>query len=234
MPNASLDGARPATPMEIAEWERFKRYYQTVLSKSVIHSKVTAEIANQAQLVVDQAGFPGFIFDAKSLADTQNLLTRYNMIGRYIAGVESGKYGINLKDGDIQIIAPASMPQSELETDLYPSEGFGVAPIIWALAIGVTLIAGIWGASDVIDSVAKRQAEIHKDRLMQADREMAKQPADVRQAWQEMKKSSAPAAREVGILEKFFGTEAAGKIGGGIGLGLLVVMAMYAFGQRKK
>ena len=226
MPNGGPEGARPATPIEVAEWERFKTYYNNVLSKAVLRANTTAEIANQAQAVIDKHGIPGFIFDQKSLADSLDLLNRFNIIGRYIAAVESGKYGIRLANGDIDILASPAMEQSEYEADMYPT--MGIAPIIWALGIGVVLVAGLFGVSSLLDSQAEKQEELNKSRLMEADKEMMKQPNAVRNDWIAMKKAAAPAAKQAGILAKFLGTEGASAIGAGAGIGLALLAAAFA------
>lgn len=235
MPNPQPQGARAATPLEVAEWEKFKRYYNTVLSKAVLRAKTAAEIANQGQAVVDKYGLPGFIYDSKSLAHTQDLLNRFNIIGRYITGVESGKYAIRIKGGDIDILAPSSMSVAEYEADIYPAIGLGVIPVIvWVLGVGTVLVGGIWAVSKIMESVAENQEATNTGRFIDADKEMIKLPDNIRNAWIDFRKKMAPVAKQVGILEEIFGSEAVGKIAGGLGLGLLLILGAFAFTQRKR
>lgn len=234
MPEPTIKGARPATPLEVAEWERFKQYYNTVLAPAVLKSKTVSEIANQAQAVIDANKVPGFVYDQGSLSRTMNLLNRFNMIGRYIAGVESGKYAIRLKDGDIDILASPEMTKADYEADIYPAPGLGVHPLIWVLGVGAVLVAGLFGVSSIIDSDAKKEAETNKGRLLDADKEMLKAPEPIKKAWIDFKRAMVPTAQKVGVLGEFFGTEAAGKIGAGIGAGLLLLAAAFALSKWRR
>ena len=203
---------------------------------AVLRSKVVAEIANQAQAVIDAQKIPGFVYDQKSLADTQSLLNRFNMLGRYISGVESGKYGIRISAGDIDILAPPDMAPAEYDADIYPAAELGavIVPIIYALIAGATLIAGIWGAAKILENDAERQRETNAGRLIEADKEMLKQPEPTRRAWADFRNKMKTTAQEVGVLSKIFGSETAGKIGAGLGAGLLLVAAVFALGQWRR
>lgn len=225
---------RPANDIEIAAWEKFKRYYERVLTPVVKRAKVAAEITAAAQETIDAQGVQGYVWDANARARIESILNRYNLLGRYILAVESARYFIRLSNGDIDILAAESMPADQYQNDFWPSLGIVIPAIIYVIAVGVVLVGGLFGVSAIIEADAKKETEINKGRLIEADREMAKQPEPVRRAWGEMKKQNEPKAREVGILERFFGSESAGKIGGAIAIALLAVGAAFAFSKGRK
>jgi len=228
---------RPATPAEISLWERFKRYYERELTPSVFKAKTTAEIAADAQLVIDRLGVPGFIFDSRSYDNVQLLLNRYNLLGRLITAVESGKYFIRIKDGDIDVLASSEMAEGEYAPDIWPpgpgQTGLGAIPvIIWVLVVGVTLVGGLWASSAIIDSIAKKQQAENKKALIDADKEIAKLAPDVRRSWADFKRANQPKAQKAGILGEIFGTEAASTLATALGVGLLALAALYAFRRK--
>jgi hypothetical protein len=226
--------ARQATPLELNEWERYKTYYSTVFVPTIKRAKTAAEIANQAQAVIDKYKIGGFVFDTKDLARTTELLNRANILGRYLTAVESGKYALRLADGDIDILAPLEMPAAEYETDRYPSGALGVWPIVWVLAVGTILIAGLWLVSNALENDARKMEAENEERLIAANLEMTKQPEDVRRDWAAMLATMKTPAKEVGIFAKLFGSETASQIGGAIGLGLILLIGLMAFSTRSE
>jgi len=210
-------GAREATPLEVAAWDEYKSYYDRVLAPAVLRAKTAAEIANEAQRVVDKHNIKGLVFDSADMARIGNLLNRANILGRYISAVEAGKYGIRLSNGDIDIMAPSDMPADEYAADLYPA-GLGIAVIIWVIVAGVLIGGALWLVSKILKDQANKIQKENEQRLIAADIEMMKQPDPARRDWIDMKKATKPAAKEAGILAKFFGSD----ISSAIGIGLLV------------
>lgn len=222
---------RPANDIEIEAWERFKAYYETILTPIVKRSKQAAEIAYQGQQTVNAQKINGFIFDSQSQAAIDSVLNRYNLIGRYVMAVESGRYFIRLQNSDIDILASPKMDAAEYQADLWPS--FGIAPLIYVLAVGAVLVGGLWAVAKILESDAKKEEEANEARLIDADKEMMKQPdAAVRQAWVDYRKTMQAAVTEPGLLAKFFGTQAAGSIGGAVAAAVLLIGLGLAFQRR--
>lgn len=222
---------RPANQIESEAWESFKRYYETILTPAVKRAKQAAEIAYQGQQTISQQNVPGFVFDTQSQAAIDSVLNRYNMIGRYILDIESGRYFIRLQNGDIDILASQKMAFEDYQVDMWPS--LGVAPILWALAVGVVLVGSLWAVSKALEAEAKKEEERNEARLIEADREMLKQPEPVRKAWIDYRQKMQAAVTEPGLLSKFFGTQAATTIGGAIAAAVLLVGLGLAFSKRK-
>lgn len=223
--------ARPATPAEILIWERFKRYYERELVPTIHSSKVVAEIANRAQQMLNKYGMPGVVFSAESLARTQLILNRANIIGRYIQAVESGKYGINLVTGDIEIRAPLGMPAEEYQADLYPT--LGIAPIIWVLSVGAILVGGILAVATALKFDAQKEREQNAKKLIDIDKQMSTAPADQRAAWIEFKKQNAAQANETGVFSKIFGGKFMGELGAGVAVGIALLLAIMAWSKKR-
>lgn len=165
-------------------------------------------------------GVPPFLTNADA-ARIARIVERANLAERAVAGLETGMFGLRLTpDGD--------------DCDVYDLrsgdvQGLGVIPLIPLIVVGIVLVVGALAA--YITSVVQESIEVEADlrrRKMELDSQMAKQPADVRQAYGEFQKTD-PYAKEKSIWDSL-----KEGIGNAAGIGLLVLLGMLAFREFSK
>jgi hypothetical protein len=244
---------RPATPLEFDIWARCVDYYREQLARKVWYALTVAEVASAFQPFCDRFGLPS-VWSAVEQARIDDLLYRYNTIGRLIAGVEEQKYYITIERGDVTISAPAKMTADEYGPDVFPGvqlqknddmNGLGIAPlVVLVVAIAaVVLVASLYATIKAVEYIADMfKADVQR-KIAQLDAAMATQPKVVfdnymatKKANTEQIKEAAKAAKEAGENEswwdKFLGTVK--NVGAAVGIGLLVWLALTMFGKVRR
>lgn len=219
---------RPVTPMERAQWAKWVKFYEGLVTGSVVRSHLAATIAGETQNFLDSHGFQlptGPIITKTEADETRELLRIYNTVGRVLTGVHSGKYGMKLFQGDIDVLAPPDMPPEEWKGDQ-----LGVLPIvIYAVIIGATLVGGLWAGSDLMKAKADLEYTKYKTKILEADKAMMAKPPDVRRDWMQRRKDFAKmeekTKEETGILTNIFGSKGGAWITAA-GIALLALVAM--------
>jgi len=224
-------GRRPANNVELGLWESWKLTFKN-LEPLILKQKIICEIAARAQSLMDSQRYTAFLWTPADQQSIDTQLARINALSRAMVGVESGKYFIRLRDGDLDLLADPAMPREQWQADVYAD--LGVAPIIWVLAVGGLIVGSIFAASAVLKSFAEKQSAEIERRLIEIDREMARAPESQRAAWQQFKKENRPPAQEAGVLAKIFGGDFMGKMGFGIAIGLIAYFVIRAFSKEKK
>ena len=220
---------REASPLERSAWQKWVDFYTEKVTPAVVGFQLAAGFAADTQTWLSNRGLSistGPVFTSTDLANVQGTLQVYNALGRIMLGVHSSKYGIDLYKGDIDVKAPPDMPAEEFQQDRL---GLVIIPIIiYAIAMGAVVVAGIWGWSNGVKHQADRDFTKYKNNLLTADKEMMKQPPAVRNDWikhrKEMIKQEADSKKDTGWLVKIFGS----KIGGGIAAGGVILLALLA------
>lgn len=230
---------REATPMERAEWKRWVDYYEGPVTQAVVRFHLAATIAGDTQSFLDARGIllrTGPVFTMDDAERTKSLLNAYNSVGRMVQGVNSWKYGIRLTQGDIDVLAPPGLPDEEWQSDVYT---LGAIPlIIYALAVGGILVAGLWSGAAMMESSAKKDYTKYKKAILEADKQMMKAAPDVRSAWIQRRKDfeeqEQKTEEKTGILVDIFGTRGGGAIAAvAIGLVALFALRFMPKGQSK-
>lgn len=226
---------RQATPMERGQWARWVEFYEGPLTRSVIAYHLAAGIAADTQTFLTGHGFARpVVFTQTDELKVKSLLNSYNTIGRILVGVHSAKYGIRLTQGDLDVLAPPDMPREEYIDDLHT---MGAIPlIIWALATGAILVAGLWAGSSMMKVTADREFVKYKKAVLEADKQMMKQPPDVRKDWisrrKDFEKEINKTKETTGLMVDIFGTKGGAAIAA-VAIGLVVLVAMRLFPRRR-
>lgn len=217
---------REATPMESSLWFKWVDRFEQTITPAVVRFQLASGFAADTQTWLQARGLGlsgGPIFTQTDLQKVQGTLNTYNALGRIMAAVNSGKYGINVYKGDIDVMAPLSMPKEQWEQDR-----LGAAFIIYALAVGGLVAAGMWAWSAIVGNEADKEHAKYKRELLQADKEMMKKPAPVRKEWiqfrEKLQQQEAETKKQTGVLVDIFGS----KIGGGIAIGGAVLLGLLA------
>lgn len=222
------------TPSQSRQWEKFQARIdgRTVpIAKGLI---LLARFGNDAQNEITRltGGIPPIV-----TTDDERIVNeigrRGQILERLVRGALLRNYGVRFIDGDLDIVSQTE-PNG---ADIYPAEGvnLGIAPIIVVAGIvAFTLLIAGDQAADRLESEAKIEALRLQKRMVDADREMARQPPEVRRQWSKWKDSAANQAAaamgsirgEKGWLETFIGSRGTmGLIAGGLALaGLAMVL----------
>lgn len=213
--------------MERAQWVRWVNFYEGPITKSIISYHLASGIAADTQSFLSNRGLTTpVVFTADDEKRVQSTLKTYNTIGRLLVGVHAAKYGIRLTSGDIDILAPKELPEDEWAGDVL---GLGAVPlVIWALAAGAVLVAGLWAGSAMMKSSADRDFIKYKKAVLQADKQMMKQAPDVRRDWaqrrKDFEKEINKTEQKTGVLVDIFGA----KGGAALVAAAVVLLALFA------
>jgi len=208
---------------EIALWERAKREYGSHTTPRARGMTRIAELAALLQTFFD-ARYPRMsVWTDDNQTEINELLNRYNRLGRLQQGVELRKYAIHFRDADISILAPISMTREEYQNDVY----LGL-PIVYPLVIGSVLLAGLFFAKSALDFSLQKTAQQFKRQILDTDKQMSAAPADVRAAYQRFKEQNAKAEIETanntedgrGLVDKLLGKGAGWGILALLGIGI--------------
>ena len=226
--------------------------YEERLRPAVWYSLNVAEVAASLQSVCDRFGLPA-VWSAVDQARLDDLLNRYNTIGRLIAGVWEQKYYIAIEGGDVTITAPAKMTPDEYGPDMFPGvqlqknddvQGFGILPavlVVIVVAAALVLIASLYATIKVVEYIADMFAKDVQRKIAQLDATMATQPKQVVDNYLAAKKASTEQIKEAAKAapqsegswwDKFLGT--AKNVGAAVGIGLLVWLALTVFGKVRR
>lgn len=194
--------------MERGQWARWAAFYEGPVTQSIVALQTSAGIAADTQTFLHNHNIilpTGPVFTEQDAQRTAGALKIYNTVGRIMIGVNSAKYGIRLSGGDIDILAPPDMPPEEWQGDR-----LGAIPlIIYALAVGGVLVAGLWAGSEMMKASADKDATKYKKAILQADKEIMKAAPDVRADWMRRRKDFESQINktkdETGILVDIFG-----------------------------
>ena len=222
-----MENWRQATPMERAQWERWVNFYEKPVTEAIVKLQTAAVIAADTQTFLTARKLTlstGPVFTVEDSEATQNALRVYNTIGRIVLGVHSWKYGIRLAQGDLDVLAPPDMPEEQWQGDR-----LGAIPlIIYAIAVGGLVVAGLWAGSEMLKSSAEKDYTHYKKSILQADKAIMKQPAEVRADWIRRRKDFEKIEQETkettGVLTEIFGA----KGGAMIAAAVAVVVALIA------
>jgi len=205
---------RQATPMERAEYVRWLNFYEGPVTKAVAGANIAAHVAGMTQDFIDKRQIPGIppVITMEDADYMRGLLNTYNAVGRIVLGVNAGKYGIKIHQGDIDVLAPPTMPAEEFQDDIIQSMALSGAPlIVWAIVVGVTLVGGLWGGGEMMKASAEKERIKYKRAVLEADKAIMKQPQDVRQDWiqrrRDIEKYEQQEAAKTGILADIFGSK---------------------------
>ncbi len=215
--------------MERGQWAKWVDYFDGPVTKAVVSYYTAAGIAADTQTFTDSYRLPiPPVFTSDDEARVRGLLSAYNTVGRLLTGVHSAKYGIRLTQGDVDILAPPDMPAEDWQVDLYT---LGAIPlIIYALAAGAVLISGLWAASSMMESSAQKDFTRYQRAILKADKEIMRQPPDVRRDWikrrGDFERQVNKVQQETGFLVDIFGAK------GGTWITIAVV-ALLALGASK-
>ena len=228
---ATRSGDRPTTPEELAKWSSFVAYFGTRVRPEVNQAVSISELAADAHVFAANLGLGITVFTQAQYAEIQKLIDVYNRLDRSNMAVEIGRYGLSFKQADIDILVPESTPAEEYEQDVIT--GFGITPIIWVAVVGVLVVAGVWPVSKFLEAKAKKtKADAARD-LIAADKEIAKLPEDVRDAWSEFKEQNKEKIEQVGLLDQLFGSGFGSTIAMFFGVGLLIYVGSKVLQGRK-
>lgn len=245
---------REATPGEFDIWIRAVDEYDQRLRPAVWYALKVAEVAASLQSVCDRFGLPS-VWSAVDQARIDDLLNRYNTIGRIIEGVWAKKYYITIEGGDVTVSAPAKMTREEYSADIYPGaqseksletgpeyQGLGnPLVIVIVIAAALVIVASLYATIKLVEYIADMFAKDVQKKLAQLDAQMSTQPKQVfdnylaaKKASTEQIKEAAKAApkEEEGWWDSFTGT--AKKFVGAVGIGLLIWLALTAFGKVRR
>lgn len=203
-----MENLRQATPMERAQWERWANFYESGVTEAIVKLQTAASFAADTQTFLTSHGLTlstGPVFTLEDSAATQNELRVYNALGRILLGVHAWKYAIRLSAGDLDVLAPPDMPPEQWQGDR-----LGAVPlIIYAIAVGGLLVAGLWAGSEMLKSSAEKDYTRYKKSILEADKAIMKQPAEVRDDWIRRRKDFEKIEQETkdktGVLTDIFG-----------------------------
>jgi hypothetical protein len=229
------DNWRQATPMERAQWQRWVGFYEGSVTKSIVRFHTAATIAGNTQSFLDRHNIAlpqGPVFTDDDAKRTQGTLNVYNTIGRILTRVHAWKYGIRIAQGDIDVLAPPDMPPEEWKADQ-----LGAVPIIiYAIAVGGLLVAGLWAGSEMMKASSDKDYTRYKKSILDADKAIMKQPAPVRSDWirrrKDFEKIEQDTQAKTGILTDIFGAKGAGMLAIAV-TGLLVLFALRIAPKKK-
>ena len=224
-----FENARPATEIEARAFAAWLDYWNTTAMRAVAELSTYGQTALRVEqwravsgVKLSPAAAPLITGDEIELI--KRLTINANTISRIGSAVVSWKYGIRPAAGnDFDIVAPAGVPQEQIETDT-----LGIAPLVYVVVIGALIVAGIWATSRSFEAAAKKQTAILSEKILAADREMlsSSDPA-LRSAWLERKRIE-QAQIELTNKQTGFLTDVFGSKGGSI-ITLAIVAAIVFF-----
>lgn len=229
---------RQATPLERSQWERWVNFYEGPVTEAIVKFHTAATIAGDTQTFLDRHGLllpTGPVFTAEDAQKVQGTLNIYNALGRILTGVHSWKYGIRIAQGDIDVLAPPDMPLEEWQADRI---ALGAVPlIIYAIAVGGLLVAGLWAGSEMMKSAAEKDYTKYKTDILKADKAIMKAAPDVRQDWIRRRKDfeqiEQTTKEKTGIITDIFGPKMGAALAA-VAAGLLVLFALRITPKGKK
>jgi len=221
--------------MEREQWSKWLAFYEGPVTKAVVHAHTAAKIAGQIQDFLDSKGLTlptGPVITQEEADKTRSVFTIYNTIGRIMVGVHSGKYGIRIFQGDIDVLAPPDMPKEE-----YQADQLGAIPlIVWAIVAGGLLVSGLWAGSEMMKANADLEYTKYKNAILKADKAIMKQPPDVRNDWiqrrQNFEAQTEQVKEKTGILVDIFGSKGSAWITAA-SIALLALFAMRLVPKEK-
>jgi hypothetical protein len=145
-----------------------------------------------------------------------NIVGRWNRLEEILAGCERERFGIRIDRGDVMVYAATDDKEPGPGVD---ATGLG---IIWFVVAGVVLIVGAIITTEALDYSARKEEIGLKKQFADINAKMAKEPPDVRAAWETFQKS-APFAQEKSLWDKLTG-------GASNALSMLAIGALVLFG----
>ncbi|MBN2256876.1 MAG: hypothetical protein JW704_03510 [Anaerolineaceae bacterium] len=223
---------RDPYPNELLVWNRLKQRFG-VLTNQVDGFVSTAEVSATFQSWITKNGHKEECFNESDQRSVDGILKRYNTLGRLISGAETGKYNIQIKDGDVVIGAPPGMSADIYTPDIYPGameQDTGLGGVLLVVgAVGVALIVGAVIAVEALDYSTKSKDHEFRTKVIDTDKQMMSKPKEVRDAWVQMKKASS------GLIEKANKKHESswfGSLGLGSAAGLVVlILGLIVAGQ---
>jgi len=150
------------------------------------------------------------------------LLKRTNLMEQYLSNVVLQKWGVQFRNGDIDITAPAGEKNEGLT---WQGLGAVIIPVLVIAGVVVLSSATVWVTKMITDS-QKSETEDRK-KVRELDFEIVKNHPDKTAAWTEFKKQNEKLQKKAGIS---FG----GALGGGLGIGLIALGAIAFLSMRRK
>jgi len=225
---------RPATEAELAAWKILNNNFKhttTTVDALLSTATLAADVNSDAKAV----GLPVDIWTDVEEKQLQDILNRYNTMGRIISRAKLDKYFITLQKGDLTFYAPQGMTDDEYSSDIYP----GLGAVFTLIVIGAVLITAAITTNSALDYAAKTKDLEYRNRLLDADLEMAKAPKEQQKFWLAIKKQNVATAKAASKKHKkgWFENMFEG-LGGGLGesVGILAIggLAFLALSQLNK
>ena len=233
-----LPAPREASPEEISRWHAFVTHFR---QKTLPTSKAAIAAAEASVLIQGFVGYRTTIWGENDEHQIADIVHRTNIMLRLIEGVEQNKYYFNLETGELSIGVPKETPSTEWKNDVFPEQRDNLGnPLFWAAAALIVLLVAADTENSRLERDARKAAYDFQNNMVNADKFMAQQPKDQREAWERYKKQNTEIWRSVakqlgdekskGWLERFLGESNAAVIGiaAAVGVGLLL------FSMRRK
>lgn len=146
------------------------------------------------------------------------IVGRWNRLEEILAGCDLERYGIRIDRGDVMVYGAAGDKEPGPGVD---ATGLGV---VWFIVVGLVLIIGAIVTTEALDYSARKEEIGLKKQLADLNAKMAKEPQDVRAAWDSFQKSP-PFSQEKSIWDK---------LGEGVSnaLSMLAIGALVLFGVK--
>ena len=227
------------TPSQSKQWAAFKARVQKRTMPRATALVIARGVARDAESMAERlTGRQVLIVTPDDDQAISEIARRATLLDKYIAKAELKDYGVQFRNGDLNIVAFED--NEATRADVYPLDslaGFGLAPIVIVAGIAaLTLLIAGDQAADRLEKEAEIEATRLQKRALDLDAQMMRQPAEVRDQWDRWKKQSHDRAIEkakqaganVPLLDKLIGKGGKTSLIGG-----LLLLAAVAMGLRE-
>lgn len=217
---------RKPTTQEIARWNRFKKYFETVTGPRVKALGVLAMAAQKFESDIEQlTGTRPIILSDTDKSNITEIQRRGAIMDRLITSVLTNKYGVQFNENGVMSIVGNQAD----EGDIYPRDEIELG-VVWWVVIGVVAVVLLVNSDQSNKRLANDSENVAvrmQDKMVAQDIKLLNAPKDVRDRWAQMKQETAKAARaalresptQPGWFSKIFGDKGTSMlIAGAVGI----------------
>jgi hypothetical protein len=187
--------SRPLTTDERAKFEKWRAALLSGRTSIARLVSAGACCSYAEQFRTDNAPHLAPVITTAQAEHLTKIIGKWNRTEEIFAGCEMERFGIQIDKGDIMVFAAPGEREPGAAVD--PSD----LGVIWFVVIGVVLIVSAIVTTTAIDYAAQKDENKLKSQFADLSAKMAKEPPDVRAAYEAFLKSS-PMAEEKSIWDK--------------------------------